>query len=46
MAHLLISQSRFTRSEFMPAVMGVSDNDARGRILPMNCISWNIGHLA
>lgn len=46
MAHLLMSQLRFTRSEFMRSVKGVSDDNARGRILPMNCISWNIGHLA
>lgn len=46
MPHPLVSQLRFTRSEFMRAVKGVSDDDARKRILPMNCISWNIGHLA
>jgi DinB superfamily len=37
---------RFTRTEFMRAVKHVEDADARKRILPMNCISWNIGHLA
>ena len=46
MPHPLIDQLRFTRSEFMRAVKGVSDDDARKRLLPMNCISWNIGHLA
>ena len=46
MPHPLVSQLRFTRSEFLRAVKGVSDEDARKRILPMNCISWNIGHLA
>jgi len=46
MPHPLINQLLFTRSEFMRAVKGVSDEDARKRILPMNCISWNIGHLA
>ena len=46
MPHPLITQLRFTRSEFLRAVKGVSDEDARKRILPMNCISWNIGHLA
>ncbi len=46
MTHPLVSQLRFTRSEFMRAVKGVSDEDARKRLLPMNCISWNIGHLA
>ena len=46
MPHPLVSQLRFTRSEFMRGVKGVSDDDARKRIMPMNCISWNIGHLA
>lgn len=46
MIHPLVSQLRFTRSEFMHAVKGVKDDDARKRLLPMNCISWNIGHLA
>ena len=46
MPHPLVSQLRFTRSEFMRAVKGISDQDARKRLMPMNCISWNIGHLA
>ncbi len=46
MTHPLVSQLRFTRSEFLRAVKGVGDEDARKRILPMNCIRWNIGHLA
>src|SRR5438094_529978 len=44
--HPLVSQLRFTRAEYMRAVRGVADADARKRFLPMNCISWNIGHLA
>jgi hypothetical protein len=46
MPHPLIAQLRFTRSEFRRALEGLSDADARHRFLPMNCISWNIGHLA
>ncbi len=46
MPHSLVSQLRFTRSEFMRGIKGVSDEDARKRLMPMNCISWNIGHLA
>ncbi|HLE52457.1 MAG TPA: DinB family protein [Anaerolineales bacterium] len=46
MSHPLVSQLRFTRREFLRAVKGVSDVDARKRFLPMNCLSWNIGHLA
>jgi uncharacterized damage-inducible protein DinB len=46
MPHPLISQLRFTRREFMSSVRGVSDADAEKRFLPMNCLSWNVGHLA
>lgn len=46
MSHPLVTQLRFTRSEFIRAVKGVSDDDARHRFLPMNCLSWNVGHLA
>jgi hypothetical protein len=46
MPHPLVDQLRFTRSEFARAVKGVSDEDAARRFLPMNCIAWNIGHLA
>src|SRR5215468_1520503 len=46
MPHPLVLQLRFTRSEFQRALEGISDADARQRIMPMNCISWNIGHLA
>ena len=46
MPHPLIDQLRFTRSEFIRAAKGVSDDDARQRFLPMNCLAWNVGHLA
>ena len=46
MPHPLVLQLRFTRSEFRRALDGLTDADARRRIVPMNCISWNIGHLA
>jgi uncharacterized damage-inducible protein DinB len=46
MPHPLVAQLRFTRSEFQRALAGVSDGDARRRLLPMNSISWTIGHLA
>lgn len=45
MPHPLVTQLYFTRSEFMRGLEGLSDEDARKRILPMNCISWNVGHL-
>ncbi|HEY7123988.1 MAG TPA: DinB family protein [Ktedonobacterales bacterium] len=46
MSHPLVVQLRFTRSEFKRALEGLSEADACRRVLPMNCISWNIGHLA
>jgi uncharacterized damage-inducible protein DinB len=44
--HPLVSQLRFARSEFVRCLDSVTDADARRRILPMNCISWIVGHLA
>lgn len=46
MLHPLVQQLYFTRSEFLRGLAGLTDQDARHRFLPMNCISWNIGHLA
>ena len=46
MPHPLVDQLRFTRSEFQRALVGVTDEEARRRFMPMNCISWNVGHLA
>lgn len=46
MTHPLVDQLRFTRREFMRSVQRVGEADARQRLLPMNCISWNVGHLA
>src|SRR5512138_2755490 len=46
MTHPLVLQLRFTRSEFRRALKGLGEDEARRRLLPMNCISWNVGHLA
>ena len=46
MAHLLVTQLRFARSEFKRALEGVSSADALKRHGAMNCISWTVGHLA
>jgi uncharacterized damage-inducible protein DinB len=46
MPHPLVLQLRFTRREFKRALEGLNDADARRRFMPMNCISWAIGHLA
>ncbi len=44
--HPLVTQLRFTRSEFLRCLEGVSAEDAVRRLEPMNCISWIVGHLA
>lgn len=46
MVHPLVTQLRFARSELVRCLDGVSDDDARRRFEPMNCISWIVGHLA
>ncbi len=46
MSHPLIDQLRFTRSEWLRALAGVSEEDAARRFLPMNSIGWTVGHLA
>ncbi|MDO9084648.1 MAG: DinB family protein [Anaerolineaceae bacterium] len=46
MPHPIVLQLRFTRKEFFRSVKTVSNQDAMIRIQPMNCLSWNVGHLA
>jgi hypothetical protein len=46
MVHPLVEQLRFARSEFKRGLEGVTAEEARTRLLPMNCLSWNVGHLA
>jgi uncharacterized damage-inducible protein DinB len=46
MSHPLVDQLLFTRSEFKRCLKGLSAEDAAKRIMPMNCIAWNVGHLA
>lgn len=46
MTHPLVTQLRFTRSEFARCLAGVTAADAACRIPPMNCLSWIVGHLA
>ena len=46
MTHPLIDQFRFTRSEWLRGLEGVSEDDATRHLVPMNCISWIVGHLA
>ncbi len=44
--HPLVAQLRFTRSEFVRCIRDVSPEDAVRRVMPLNCISWIVGHLA
>ena len=44
--HPLVTQLRFTRSEFVRSLEGVAPEDGLQRLGPMNCISWIVGHLA
>jgi uncharacterized damage-inducible protein DinB len=46
MAHPLVDQLRFTRSEWLRALDGVPETDGIIRLQPMNSISWIVFHLA
>lgn len=46
MPHPLVTQLRFTRSEFVRCLEGVSEEEACRRLMPMNSIGWIVGHLA
>ncbi len=46
MPHPLVDQFRFTRSEWLRGLEGVTEEDAVRHFAAMNCISWIIGHLA
>ena len=46
MTHPLVDQFRFTRSEWLRGLTGVTDEDGRCHFGPMNCIGWIVGHLA
>ena len=46
MVHPLVEQLRFARSELRRGLEGVTGEEAKQRIMPMNCIAWNVGHLA
>jgi uncharacterized damage-inducible protein DinB len=42
----IVNQLKFTRSEFKRGFTGVSEEEGQRRFMPINCISWMIGHLA
>ena len=44
--HTLVDMHYLTRREFERNLRGLTDEDTRKRIEPMNCISWIIAHVA
>ena len=46
MVHPMVEQLRFAREELVRSLEGVSEAEAIKRFMPMNCISWIVGHLA
>ena len=46
MTHPLIDQFRFTRSEWLRGLEGLSEEEGSRHFGQMNCISWTVGHLA
>ena len=46
MTHPLVDQFRFTRSEFLRGLEGLTEEEGARHFGQMNCISWIVGHLA
>ena len=46
MAHPLVDQFRFPRSEWLRCLQGLSEEDGGRHFGRMNCISWTVGPLA
>jgi len=46
MSHLLVDQLTFARAELVRSLVGVTPEEAVQRIMPMNSLSWIVGHLA
>jgi DinB superfamily len=46
MPHPMVTQLRFTRSEWLRGLEPVTDEEAGRHLGPMNSIAWMIGHLA
>ena len=45
MTHPLVDQFRFTRSEWLRGLEGVTEEHGARHFGQMNCISWIVGHL-
>jgi hypothetical protein len=46
LAHLIVDQLRFTRSEWVRGLRGVNEEDGNRHFGQMNSIGWIVGHLA
>jgi len=46
LTHPLIDQFRFTRSEWLRGLQGITEEEGARHFGQMNCISWTVGHLA
>jgi uncharacterized damage-inducible protein DinB len=46
MAHPIVDQLRFARSEFARGLRGVPEEDGVRRFEPMNSIGWSVAHMA
>jgi hypothetical protein len=46
MTHPLVTQLRFTRSEWIRGLEAVTTDEAARRFGPINPIAWMVGHLA
>jgi hypothetical protein len=46
MTHPLVDQFRFTRSEWLRGLEGITEEEGSRHFEKMNCISWTVGHLA
>jgi hypothetical protein len=46
MAHPLVDQFHFARSEWLRGLAGITEEEGACHFGQMNCISWTVGHLA
>jgi hypothetical protein len=46
MSHPLVDQFRFSRSEWLRGLQGITEEEGARHFGTMNCISWTVGHLA
>jgi hypothetical protein len=46
MPHPIVDQLAYARSELVRSLDGVTEEEARQRLMPMNSLGWIVGHLA